>query len=290
MAWKLEAADDQAQSVIVDRDMLVGRHQDADVVLQAADVSRRHAGLLLKDNALWVQDLNSSNGTFINDVRIAVETEVQNGDSLRFASVKYTAEVAMVEVVQPIIPEVVAEPEKVIVAETVVEQVISEPEKTVIEEVVAPEVLVAEVAVPEALVAPVIAVSEKVETVIEPEKAIESDTTEVQDNTQAQEVVEPVAPTPAQQMNTQGMPSLADRAAETKLHADGMPINVGVPKPAPIPAHVDIHAPVKEKETAMEIPTVCVEQEQDAQKNVQVGLISIIVLIVLAIIAWLFFK
>ena len=91
-------------------------------------------------------------------------------------------------------------------------------------------------------------------------------------------------------MNTQGMPSLADRAAETKLHADGMPINVGVPKPAPIPAHVDIHAPVKEKETAMEIPAVCVEQEQDAQKNVQVGLISIIVLIVLAIIAWLFFK
>ena len=280
MAWKLEAADDQAQSVIVDRDMLVGRHQDADVVLQAADVSRRHAGLLLKDNALWVQDLNSSNGTFINDVRIAVETEVQNGDSLRFASVKYTAEVAMVEVVQPIIPEVVAEPEKVIVAETVVEQVISEPEKTVIEEV----------AVPEALVAPVIAVSEKVETVIEPEKAIESDKTEVQDNTEAQEVVQPVAPTPAQQMNTQGMPSLADRAAETKLHADGMPINVGVPKPAPIPAHVDIHAPVKEKETAMEIPAVCVEQEQDAQKNVQMGLISIIVLIVLAIIAWLFFK
>ena len=280
MAWKLEAADDQAQSVIVDRDMLVGRHQDADVVLQAADVSRRHAGLLLKDNALWVQDLNSSNGTFINDVRIAVETEVQNGDSLRFASVKYTAEVAMVEVVQPIIPEVVAEPEKVIVAETVVEQVISEPEKTV----------VAEVAVPEALVAPVIAVSEKVETVIEPEKAIESDKTEVQDNTEAQEVVQPVAPTPAQQMNTQGMPSLADRAAETKLHADGMPMNVGVPKPAPIPAHVDIHAPVKEKETAMEIPAVCVEQEQDAQKNVQMGLISIIVLIVLAIIAWLFFK
>ena len=280
MAWKLEAADDQAQSVIVDRDMLVGRHQDADVVLQAADVSRRHAGLLLKDNALWVQDLNSSNGTFINDVRIAVETEVQNGDSLRFASVQYIVEVAMVEVVQPIIPEVVAEPEKVIVAETVVEQVISEPEKTVI----------AEEVVPEALVAPIIVVSEKVETVIEPEKAIESDKTEVQDNTEAQEVVQPVAPTPAQQMNTQGMPSLADRAAETKLHADGMPMNVGVPKPAPIPTHVDIHAPVKEKETAMEIPAVCVEQEQDAQKNVQVGLISIIVLIVLAIIAWLFFK
>ncbi len=242
MAWKLEAADDQAQSVIVDRDMLVGRHQDADVVLQAADVSRRHAGLSLKDNALWVQDLNSSNGTFVNDVRIAVETEVKNGDSLSFASVQYTAQVAVVEVVQPIVAE----------------EVIIEPEKE---------------AVPEVVVEPEITKSEKV---IEPAQ------------TETQDVSEPVAPTAAQQMNTQGMPSLADRATETTLHANGMPVNVGVPKPAPIPSNVDIHARVEE--APMEIPAACVEQEQDAKKNVQVGLISIIVLVVLAIIAWLFFK
>ena len=242
MAWKLEAADDQAQSVIVDRDMLVGRPQDADVVLQAADVSRRHAGLSLKDNALWVQDLNSSNGTFVNDVRIAVETEVKNGDSLSFASVQYTAQVAVVEVVQPIVAE----------------EVIIEPEKE---------------AVPEVVVEPEITKSEKV---IEPAQ------------TETQDVSEPVAPTAAQQMNTQGMPSLADRATETTLHANGMPVNVGVPKPAPIPSNVDIHARVEE--APVEIPAACVEQEQDAQKNVQVGLISIIVLVVLAIIAWLFFK
>ena len=242
MAWKLEAADDQAQSVIVDRDMLVGRHQDADVVLQAADVSRRHAGLSLKDNALWVQDLNSSNGTFVNDVRIATETEVKNGDSLSFASVQYTAQVAVIEVVQPIVAE----------------EVIIEPEKE---------------AVPEVVVEPEITKSEKV---IEPAQ------------TETQDVSEPVAPTAAQQMNTQGMPSLADRATETTLHANGMPVNVGVPKPAPIPSNVDIHARVEE--APMEIPAACVEQEQDAQKNVQVGLISIIVLVVLAIIAWLFFK
>lgn len=242
MAWKLEAADDQAQSVIVDRDMLVGRHQDADVVLQAADVSRRHAGLSLKDNALWVQDLNSSNGTFVNDVRIATETEVKNGDSLSFASVQYTAQVAVIEVVQPIVAE----------------EVIIEPEKE---------------AVPEVVVEPEIIKSEKV---IEPAQI------------ETQDVSEPVAPTAAQQMNTQGMPSLADRATETTLHANGMPVNVGVPKPAPIPSNVDIHARVEE--APVEIPAACVEQEQDAQKNVQVGLISIIVLVVLAIIAWLFFK
>lgn len=72
MTWKLQAITGEftGQEINVDRDMLVGRHQDADLLLQAAEISRRHAALLLKDQALWVQDLNSSNGTFVNDMRI----------------------------------------------------------------------------------------------------------------------------------------------------------------------------------------------------------------------------
>lgn len=218
MAWKLEATTGEhaGQSISVDRDMLVGRHQEADVLLQVADISRRHAALLLKDGALWVQDLNSSNGTFLNDNRLEVETQVQQGDQLRFSSVGFV-------VVAPSVEELEA---PAVEAEVVQEQV--------------------------------------------------------------------VEPTPAQKMNEQGMPTLADRSVETTLNANGMPVNVGIPKPAPIPANVDIHAPTEQSvrvtETDMEIPAACVEQEQDAQKNVKVGLISIISLVVLAIIAWLFFK
>lgn len=75
MTWKLQAITGEftGQEINVDRDMLVGRHQDADLLLQAAEISRRHAALLLKDQALWVQDLNSSNGTFVNDIRIEQE-------------------------------------------------------------------------------------------------------------------------------------------------------------------------------------------------------------------------
>jgi hypothetical protein len=40
----------------------------------------------------------------------------------------------------------------------------------------------------------------------------------------------------------------------------------------------------------VEIPATCVEQEREAQKNASVGLISVIVLIILAIIAWVLFK
>ncbi len=72
MTWKLQAitGELEGQEVTIDRDMLVGRHQDADLLLQAAEISRRHAAFLLKEDALWVQDLKSSNGTFVNDIRI----------------------------------------------------------------------------------------------------------------------------------------------------------------------------------------------------------------------------
>jgi pSer/pThr/pTyr-binding forkhead associated (FHA) protein len=74
----------------VEGDMLVGRHQDADVLLQSADISRRHAALVLKGQQLWVQDLNSSNGTFINDLKIEQETELHDGDILQFASFMFS--------------------------------------------------------------------------------------------------------------------------------------------------------------------------------------------------------
>ncbi|MDB9696237.1 FHA domain-containing protein, partial [Acinetobacter nosocomialis] len=92
MTWKLQAITGEftGQEISIDRDMLVGRHQDADLLLQAAEISRRHAALLLKDQLLWVQDLNSSNGTFVNDIRIEQEKQLHDGDIVQFASFKFS--------------------------------------------------------------------------------------------------------------------------------------------------------------------------------------------------------
>ena len=65
---------------------------------------------------------------------------------------------------------------------------------------------------------------------------------------------------------------------------------MGIPKPAPIPEGVDVNAPVTPEACNVEIPESCVEQEKEAQKNASVGLISVIVLVILAIIAWVMFK
>ena len=91
MTWKIQAITSEltGQEIGIDRDMVVGRHQSADIVLQAAEISRKHAAFLLKDQALWVQDLNSSNGSFVNDLRIAQETLLAQGDIVQFANLKF---------------------------------------------------------------------------------------------------------------------------------------------------------------------------------------------------------
>ncbi len=110
MTWKLQAITGEitGQEINVDRDMLVGRHQDADVLLQAAEISRRHAALLLKDQALWVQDLNSSNGTFVNDIRIEQEKQLHDGDIVQFASFKFSVLAPAQKITE--LPEIEAEP------------------------------------------------------------------------------------------------------------------------------------------------------------------------------------
>ena len=91
MTWKIQAISGEftGQEISIDRDMLVGRHQSADLVLQSAEISRKHAAFLLKEQVLYVQDLNSSNGTFVNDLRIADETLLKEGDIVQFASLSF---------------------------------------------------------------------------------------------------------------------------------------------------------------------------------------------------------
>jgi serine/threonine protein kinase len=63
----------------------IGRSADCEVTLKASDVSKQHCRLVLKPGAVVVEDLDSANGTFVNDQ--AVESAVlEDGDVLRVAS------------------------------------------------------------------------------------------------------------------------------------------------------------------------------------------------------------
>lgn len=63
----------------------VGRSRDCDLQLNLDRISRHHLRLRLDGEQLLVEDLGSTNGTFVNDERIHVPTLLQPGDTLHIA-------------------------------------------------------------------------------------------------------------------------------------------------------------------------------------------------------------
>src|SRR5215218_9079620 len=63
----------------------VGR-DDCDVVLTDPEVSRRHAVLVASSDGLAIEDLGSTNGTWVNGERIARPEPIRAGDEVRFGN------------------------------------------------------------------------------------------------------------------------------------------------------------------------------------------------------------
>jgi EAL domain-containing protein (putative c-di-GMP-specific phosphodiesterase class I) len=64
----------------------IGRNSDLKLSLLCATVSKLHAELYLDGARLWVRDLKSTNGTYINGRRINDPTPLQTGDLLQFGN------------------------------------------------------------------------------------------------------------------------------------------------------------------------------------------------------------
>ena len=53
----------------------IGRSEDCTIIIPDSDVSRLHARLILRNDAVWVQDENSRNAIFVNDKRVVRRPE-----------------------------------------------------------------------------------------------------------------------------------------------------------------------------------------------------------------------
>jgi FHA domain len=65
-------------------ELTIGRHPACDVVLSDPSVSRRHARLRFRDGTWMLQDLESHNGTWVNDVRVG-RCQLRPGDHVELA-------------------------------------------------------------------------------------------------------------------------------------------------------------------------------------------------------------
>jgi len=63
-------------------DTKIGRANGNDLVIDSERVSRFHAMLTVGNGAVWLRDLQSSNGTFVNGKRVTSRA-LSNGDTIQ---------------------------------------------------------------------------------------------------------------------------------------------------------------------------------------------------------------
>jgi pSer/pThr/pTyr-binding forkhead associated (FHA) protein len=85
-------ADGERKSFSITRDVtVIGRREDCDFRIPLGDISRKHCRLIKEDSVLKIEDLGSSNGTYINGKRIH-EAELQAGDTVQIGPVVFVAQ------------------------------------------------------------------------------------------------------------------------------------------------------------------------------------------------------
>ena len=70
------------QRVEVDAELVLGR-EDASLTIDDEEISRRHAIVRPTDGGIEIEDLGSTNGTYVNAVRIEGPTRLAGGDTVK---------------------------------------------------------------------------------------------------------------------------------------------------------------------------------------------------------------
>ncbi len=96
------------QSFVVAGDGIeIGRAEENRIVLEEDGVSRFHARLLYDNGSLWLRDLGSRNGVFLNDERLVGHKDLRVGDQIRIGNTVFEVRWASEEEPEP---DVASEP------------------------------------------------------------------------------------------------------------------------------------------------------------------------------------
>lgn len=67
----------------LDRPRVVGRSDDADIIIDDSYASEFHLRVGVQDGDVVLNDLGSTNGTYLNGRRVTVPTTISKGDSIQ---------------------------------------------------------------------------------------------------------------------------------------------------------------------------------------------------------------
>ena len=74
---------------LVDPPLIVGRQEGLGLTLASSSVSKEHAEIFEHAGEIWVRDLGSTNGTYVNGVQVETATPLGVNDILQFAKIVF---------------------------------------------------------------------------------------------------------------------------------------------------------------------------------------------------------
>lgn len=86
---RADAIDGNEQFSISPLPFTIGRRPGSSLQINSRTVSGRHAALTIENSVLWVEDLGSTNGTFVNGNKIACKTVLEEDDLVQFADLVF---------------------------------------------------------------------------------------------------------------------------------------------------------------------------------------------------------
>jgi pSer/pThr/pTyr-binding forkhead associated (FHA) protein len=82
-------------------EITIGRDPGSDIPLNDDTASARHAHLIYHHSQWWLEDIHSTNGTFLNDLPISMPTVITSGDEIRCGSVRLTVSLSKSVIIEP---------------------------------------------------------------------------------------------------------------------------------------------------------------------------------------------
>jgi pSer/pThr/pTyr-binding forkhead associated (FHA) protein len=79
--------DEPVENQYVKPEIILGRDPDCDFTIPDETISLRHCKLSFHHKQWWAKDLNSTNGSFINDALIDSPIIITDGDELRLGKI-----------------------------------------------------------------------------------------------------------------------------------------------------------------------------------------------------------
>lgn len=79
------------EAYTLDRSLSIGRAGDSDIVLDDPFLSKRHALFTVKEDQVFLEDMNSRNGTFLNGSRVVKNEGIilADGDKIKMGNIEF---------------------------------------------------------------------------------------------------------------------------------------------------------------------------------------------------------